>query len=155
MTLNCAKCNTPLSKGSKCKHCGRNKPITKIAREKARLAKFQLELKNGSSYEFDDLVAHGFMPETAEGLILAGLDMLPLLRSNYLSTDSLEAAQERISTIVAHLRSCERTDTVEIAIAEFEKVEGFDQWINHYGQIMIGIMVFVIMGICAMIELMN
>ncbi len=122
MSLHCINCDGILT-GPICEYCGRQvQEITKVDEEKERLNEFNKKLKNNDEDELGQLLVHGFMPETPEGLLAAGLDMLPIIAADELSYDHMKAAVGRLSAITTRLKLGEQTEVIQKAISEFERV---------------------------------
>ena len=122
MSLHCINCNAPLN-GSVCDYCGRQvREITKVDEENEQLAAYHKQLKEKEDGDLGELLTHGFMPKTPEALLAAGLDMLPLIKTDDLSYDDTKAAVGRLSAITTRLKLEESTETIEKAIGEFEGI---------------------------------
>ncbi|MFK7802336.1 MAG: hypothetical protein AB8G95_11935 [Anaerolineae bacterium] len=151
MSLHCQNCNASLN-GPVCDYCGRQAHVVELAdEEKEKLADYHKKLQENAKEGLGELLTHGFMPETAEGLLAAGLGMLPLIKTDDLSYDDTKAAVGRLSAVITRLKLVDADDKIQTAIGEFEKIVADYQREDRNLGIACGVIVgvLVLIGICA------
>jgi len=131
-----------------CDYCGRQAhEITLADEEKELLASYHKKLQENANEGLGELLTHGFMPETADGLLSAGLGMLPLIKTDDLSYDDTRAAVGRLSAVVTRLKLVESDEKIRTAIGEFERVVADYKRTDRNLGIGCGVGIFIALGL--------
>ncbi|MEM8862851.1 MAG: hypothetical protein AAGD96_31460 [Chloroflexota bacterium] len=118
---NCISCNAQLT-GPVCEYCGRRvSESEQIQREKKKLSSFLNKLRS----ETDDekrvtVIKHGFIPSSEQGLLAAGLDIIPFMSPAEDDINVQAAAVTRLQAIMTRLRLLPTAEPIEKSLAEFE-----------------------------------
>lgn len=122
MEQTCNRCGAPVH-GLVCEYCGSlTTSLADAAAEEQAVDELHQILMTKDEKTQVKILKNGFLPETSEALIEAGVRCIPLIDADQPDDDVVEGASARLQAIVTKLKLMPDFEKKQQAVTEFESV---------------------------------